>query len=387
MTTSRRGFLRTIGGSAAAGIATGVALPWLTTGAAHAASLEPPRLAQDDGFIRLNSNENAYGPSAKVADAIKAAVAGSNRYPKMQYDSLTERIASFHSVQPERVVLGCGSTEILRVAACAFLGSGKQLIQASPTFEAMQRYARAVESHIISVRLTPKLSHDLDAMLARASAISTLVYVCNPNNPTATLTPRKDLETFIGKLPASTVVLIDEAYHHFAGPSGSYASFIDQPIHDERVVVCRTFSKVYGLAGLRIGYAIASPRLARQMRKFTTENNLNAIAIQAAMAGLDDSNGTNQSIERNANDRQEFFNQAMARMLKPIDSHANFVMMNAFHPTEEVIHLFHKSNVLIGRPFPPMDTYIRVSLGLPEEMAVFWRAWDGLPYSKDLMSH
>lgn len=387
MSTSRRGFLRSVGGSVGAGVAASVAMPWATIGTAHAANPEPPRLAQDDGLVRLNSNENAYGPPAKVADAIKAALAGSNRYPKLQYDSLTERIASFHNVQPEQVVMGCGSTEILRVAACAFLGSGKQLIQASPTFEAMQRYARAVESDIVSVRLTPKFSHDLDAMLARASAISTLVYVCNPNNPTATLTPRKDLETFIAKLPASTVVLIDEAYHHYAGPSGSYASFIDHPIHDDRIVVCRTFSKVYGLAGLRIGYAIAAPKLALQMRKFTTENNLNAIAISAAMAALDDTDGLNQSVERNANDRQEFFNQAMARMLKPIDSHANFVMMNAFHPTEEVIHLFHKSNVLIGRPFPPMDTYIRVSLGLPDEMVAFWRAWDVLPYSKDLMSH
>jgi histidinol-phosphate aminotransferase len=387
MTTSRRGFLRSISGSVGAGVAASVGAPWLSTGAAHAAPVEPPRPAQADGFIRLNNNENAYGPSPKVVEAIKAAGGGSNRYPKMQYDSLTEQIAAFHNVQPEQVVLGCGSTEILRVAACAFLGSGKQLIQASPTFEAMQRYARAVESDIISVRLTPKFSHDLDAMLARSSAISTLVYVCNPNNPTASLTPRKDLETFVGKLPTSTVVLIDEAYHHYAGPSGNYASFLDRPIHDEKVVVCRTFSKVFGLAGLRIGYAVAAPRVALQMRKFTTENNLNIIAIQAAMAALDDTDGLNQSIERNANDRQEFFNQAMARMLKPIDSHTNFVMMNAFHPTEEVIHLFHKNNVLIGRPFPPMDTYIRVSLGLPEEMIAFWRAWDALPYSKDLMSH
>jgi histidinol-phosphate aminotransferase len=390
MTTSRRGFLQYVGGSVGATVAAGITMPWpkaWAAGAAHAAILEPPRPAEDDGFIRLNSNENAYGPSAKVADAIKAAVSRSNRYPYMDYDSLRDRIAGSHNVQPEQVVLGCGSTEILRVAACAFLGNGKQLIQASPTFESMQHYARAVGSDVISVHLTPKFWHDLDAMLARASATTTLVYICNPNNPTASLTPRKDLEAFIAKLPASTVVLIDEAYHHFAGPSGNYASFIDQPIHDDRVVVTRTFSKVYALAGLRIGYGIASPKLAAQMRKFTTEDNLNAIAIQAAMAGLDDTDGLNHSIDRNANDRQEFFNQAMARMLKPIDSHANFVMMNAFHPTEEVIHLFHKNNVLIGRPFPPMDTYIRVSLGLPDEMVAFWQAWDKLPYSKDLMSH
>lgn len=387
MTTSRRGFLRSVG----AGLATGVAMPWPMTrpmlGVPRAAILEPPRLDQDDGFIHLNGNENAYGPSPKVADAIKSALGSVNRYPIKQYDSLTERIASLHNVQPEQVVLGCGSTEMLRVAACAFLGSGKQLIHASPTFESVEHYARAVEADVISVHLTPKFAHDLDGMLARATVTSTLVYICNPNNPTASLTPRKDLETFIAKLPASNVVLIDEAYHHFAGDSTSYASFLDHPIHDDRVVVTRTFSKIYGLAGLRIGYAVAAPKLAHRMRKFTTEDNLNAIAIQAAMAALDDTDGTNLAVDRNANDRQEFFNQAMARMLKPIDSHANFVMMNAFHPVDEVIHLFYKNKVLIGRPFPPMDTYIRVSLGLPDEMVAFWHAWDALPYSKDLMSH
>ena len=210
----------------------------------------------------------------------------------MEYASLAERIASLHEVKPEEVVLGCGSTEILRMAAFAFLGSGKQLIQASP-------------------------------MLARAGASTTLVYIRNPNNPTASLTPRKDLEAFISKLPSSTFVVIDEAYHHYAGQSGMYASFIDRPFHDERIIVVRTFSKVYGLAGLRLGYAVASANAIQQMRKFTTEDNINALVTQAAAATLDDSNGVDDSVQRNANDRQEFLNQAMAPALKPIDSHAN----------------------------------------------------------------
>lgn len=381
MPTSRRGFLHSLG----AGAAASATAFWPDSSKAF--TFEPPRPKLDDGFIRLNGNENAYGPSPKVVEAIKSSFDGANRYPRMEYESLAERIASSHNVKPEQILLGCGSSEILRMAACAFLGSGKQVLQAAPTFEAVERYARAVDSDAISVRLTPKFSHDLDGMLGRATGSTTLVYICNPNNPTASLTPRKDLETFIAKLSASTIVVIDEAYHHFAGSSGAYASFIDRPIHDDRVIVTRTFSKVYGLAGLRLGYAVAAPKLVQQMRAFTTENSINAIVTRAAMAALDDSAGTEAAIQRNADDRQEFFNQAMARMLKPIDSHANFVMMNAFHPTEEVIHLFHKSNILIGRPFPPLDTYIRVSLGLPEEMGAFWRAWDTLPYSKDLMSH
>ena len=174
-------------------------------------------------------------------------------------------------MKPEQVLLGCGSTEILRVAAFAFLGSGKQLIQASPTFEALAHYARVAGSDFISVCPTPAFAHDLGGMLARANAATTLVYICNPNNPTASLTPRKDLENFISKLPASTFVVIDEAYHHYAGQSGMYASFIDRPLHDERVIVARTFSKVYVLAGLRLGYAVAPQTIIQQMRKFATE--------------------------------------------------------------------------------------------------------------------
>ena len=136
----------------------------------------------------MNSNENACGPSTRVANAIKSSIGSANRYPRMEYASLAERIASLHEVKPEEVVLGCGSTEILRMAAFAFLGSGKQLIQASP-------------------------------MLARAGASTTLVYIRNPNNPTASLTPRKDLEAFISKLPSSRFVVIDEAHHHYAGQS------------------------------------------------------------------------------------------------------------------------------------------------------------------------
>jgi histidinol-phosphate aminotransferase len=383
MIISRRGFLRSLG----AGTAAGIAVRWPLTGTPRGVTFEASRPEQNDGFIRLNSNENAYGPSTKVADAIKCSSGRPNRYPRMQYNWLVERIAGVNSVKPEQVLLGCGSTEILRVAAFAFLGSGKQLIQASPTFEAIEHYARAADSDVISVRLTSAFAHDLDGMLAGASASTTLVYICNPNNPTASLTPRKGLENFISKLPASTFVVIDEAYHHYAGESGMYASFIDRPLDDERVIVVRTFSTVYGLAGLRLGYAVASPKLIQQMRKFATADNINAIVTQAAGAALDDTDAINDFIQRNADDRQEFFNQAMARRLKPIDSHANFVMMNTFHPAEELIQHFRKNNILIGRRFPPMDTYIRISLGRPEEMRAFWRTWDMLPYPKNSMQH
>jgi len=384
VTTSRRDFLRLLG----AGTTAGMAMHWPIMAASRSTAFEPSQSRQDDdGFIRLNNNENAYGPSPKVEEVIRSSGGSANRYPFREYRWLLEKIAGANHVKPEQVLLGCGSTEILRMAVFAFLGGGKRLIQASPTFEAIEHYARSAGSEAISVRLTPAFAHDLDGMLAHASASTTLVYICNPNNPTASLTARKDIESFIRKLPVSTFVIIDEAYHHYAGQSGMYASFIDRPLDDERVIVTRTFSKVYGLAGLRLGYAVASPNVISQMQKFATEANINAIVTQAAAAALDDVNATDDFIRRNTNDRQEFFNQAMARAVKPIDSHANFVMMNTFHPAEEVIEHFRKNNILIGRRFPPLDTHIRISLGRPDEMRAFWRAWDALPYPKHSMQH
>lgn len=380
MTPSRREFLRFGAGVASAAIAS-------RSSVFAFEKLQPSRAEEEDGLIRLYSNENAYGPSPKVLDAIRAAAVSSNRYPRMQYRDLVQRIAASHRVEADRVLLGCGSTEILRICACAFLGKGKQLIHASPTFEAIEHYARAVDSEVVAVPLTPAFAQDLERMLAAVTPATTLIYICNPNNPTASLTPRKDLEAFISKLPVSISVVIDEAYHHYVGTSAMYKSFIDQPVHDDRVIVARTFSKVYGMAGLRLGYAVAAPKLIAQMKKFATEDNINAIATQAAFAALDDAAGVESFLERNANDRQEFFNQATARAMKPIDSHANFVMMNTFQPADQVIEDFRKNNILIGRHFPPLDTYIRVSLGRPEEMLAFWKAWDLLPYPKNSMQH
>lgn len=377
MQISRRSFLRNIG----LGTVAGVAVPWPLAGASAANVSEPTRPRNADGFIRLNNNENVYGPSKTVLEAIRAAVSTANRYPYMYYDELTARIASHHKVKPEQVLLGCGSTEILRMATQAFLGAGKKLVQASPTFEAFADYARSTGAEIVSLPLTHEFAHDLNGMLGEATGSTVLIYICNPNNPTASITPRKDIEDFIRKLPSTAYVLIDEAYHHYSGQSSSYVSFLDLPLGDERIVVTRTFSKIYGLAGLRLGYGIASPATVSRMRRFATKDNINAMVVRAAIAALDDQQAVGQFVKRNTDDRQEFFNQASARMLKPIDSHANFVMMSAHQPAAEVIQHFQENNILIGRHFPEMDTYIRVSLGTPSEMQAFWRAWDLLPHA------
>jgi histidinol-phosphate aminotransferase len=261
------------------------------------------------------------------------------------------------------------------------------LLQASPTFGAIEHYALAMGADVTSVGLTPAFAHDLAGMLARANSSTALVYICNPNNPTASLTPRDDLDEFIRKLPLSSIVVIDEAYCQFAGRSATYSSFLDRPLNDPRIVVTRTFSKVYGLAGLRLGYAVASSTVAARLRAFLTEDNINTIGAEAALAALDDMDALNDFVQRNASARQEFFNQAMARALKPIDSHANFVMMDTLHPANDVTQQFRAGKIVIGPSFPEMKTHIRVSLGSPEDMLAFWRVWDALPYPKHTMHH
>ncbi|MGH9537832.1 MAG: pyridoxal phosphate-dependent aminotransferase [Terriglobales bacterium] len=383
MSRSRRDFLRSLGIGAAAG----AAIQWPLQGGSTAWAFQSARNPLSDGFIHLDSNENAYGPSPKVADAIRSATGLVNRYTFRKYNEVTERIANFHKVKPEQVLFGCGSTELLRVAACAFLGQGRQLVEAWPTFEAIDDYARSLGAEAVRVPLNRGFVHDLEGMLTRAKSSTGLVYICNPNNPTATIAPRQDIESFIAKLPGATHVVIDEAYHHYAKVSGMYASFIERPLEDERVIVTRTFSKAYGLAGLRLGYAIAAPQAINQMRNFLTKSTLNAIMAEVVGVALDDADGVELAIKRNRDDRQEFFNQAMERMLMPIDSHTNFVMTNTQHPVEEVIAHFHHHKILIGRHFPPLDTYIRVSLGTPDEMTAFWQTWDMIPWSKKFIHH
>jgi histidinol-phosphate aminotransferase len=381
MARSRRDFLRSLG----FGAAVGATVHWPL--ADFAAAAEPARARKSDGIIRLDSNENVYGPTAKVAAAISSATHSVNRYPYTRYDEVTERIAAFHKVKPEQVLFACGSTEILRVAACAFLGPGKQLIEASPTFEAQAEYAKSLGSEVVGVPLDRVYAHDLGAMQARVGPSTGLIYICNPNNPTGSITPREDIETFIGRLPATVRVVIDEAYHDYATKSALYASFIDRPLDDERVIVTRTFSKVYGLAGLRLGYAVAAPRAIEEMRKFVTHDSLNAIVAEVAGVALSDTAGVAEFVRRNVSDRQEFVNSAGVRMLMPIDSQTNFVMMNVQHPASPVVEHFRMNKILIGRVFPPMDDYIRVSLGTQDDMKAFWQAWDLIPWSKKFMHH
>ena len=242
---SRRSFFKTAGLGAA--VAATASLPTELLSWA-----EPQRTSQPGGPILLNSNENAYGPFASVM-AIKNPFQDANRYPDRGYDGLVDRLAALHKVKSDQVVMGAGSTEVLKMAASAFTGPGKKLVMASPTFEAIGAYGEAVKAEVIKVPLASTYAHQLAQMADAVGKDGGLVYICNPNNPTASLTPRRSLENFIRELPDNVYVLMDEAYHDFVPVSADYISFLQTPVNMDRVIVARTFSKIYGMAGLRLG--------------------------------------------------------------------------------------------------------------------------------------
>ncbi len=339
---------------------------------------EPSRAPQPGGPVLLNSNENAYGPFPSVL-AMGHPFEGVNRYPDHHSDVISEKLAALYKVDVSQVLTGCGSTEILRMAAFAFTGPGKKVVTAAPTFEAIGEYSGVVGAEVVRVPLAANFTHDLGAMLKAAGSDAGLVYVCNPNNPTGNITPRADLEDFIRKLPRNTHVLIDEAYHDFVPAGPDYTSFLDRPVNDDRIIVARTFSKIYGLAGMRMGYGIAAKSTAAAMRKQRLQDSLNIFVMRCGLTSLDDSAAHEHAVRRNAADRDEFMRQAAARKLKPIPSSTNFVMMETGRPIRSLIDYFASNNVKIGRPFPPLDTFARISLGTPEQMTEFWRVWDGLP--------
>ena len=375
MAFTRRGFLGTLG-AGAAGAAVLSALPIES----FAAATMDARLAgMDEPVVILSANENAYGMLPSAMAVATEALRYGNRYPFRAADELQQKIASYNNVSPKQVLIGNGSSEVLAMASRAFTGPGRKLITAVPTFESSGKYSRDHGAQVVEIPLTSSYAHDLDAMLARAGNDTGLVYICNPNNPTATLTPRRDIEAFVSKLPAHTYVLIDEAYHHFATDSPDYVSFLEKPVDDPRIIVARTFSKVYGMAGLRLGYSVAAEPTTEKLRRYQEADNGNVIALLAGLASLNDDKAMHAAAARNAADRAAFMRECGSRRIKVIPSYANFAMIETGRPVRDVIGHFRRLNVSIGRPFPHMEQFARVSFGRPADMDAFWKAWDVLP--------
>jgi len=318
-------------------------------------------------IVRLSSNENPYGPSPLALKAMTDAFALAWRYPDEHEQSLIDALATFHGVNANQILIGNGSGEILKVAAAAFTGPAKKMFVASPTFEAIARHARIAQANVVEVRLTEKYAHDLAKMSASDAG---LVYVCNPNNPTASITPKDQLRNFLNNTAKETVVLVDEAYHHYVD-TPDYESVIPLVRQYPNLIVARTFSKVFAMAGLRCGYCVARPDLIQMMKSQQTWDSVNIMALVAATASLKDADQVTGGRRRNAEVKKYVYSEFDRMGLDYIPSHANFMMVNLRHEVRPLIQEMRERNVEVGRFFPPLPNFMRVTIGTQPQMETF----------------
>jgi len=351
---SRRAFAQLLGAGAAV-----AALPFPIAAA--------PR---SNGAVRLSANENPYGPSPAAMRAMRESLGDAWRYPDEAGDALIESIAKLHGLSTDQVILGDGSSEVLKVAALTFLDRDRPLVVADPTFEAIAAYASTIGADVVKVPLDASYAHDVAGMAKDAG----LIYVCNPNNPTATITPKKALRSLIDSVPRSTTVLVDEAYHHYV-TSSDYESVIPLTSTYPNLVVSRTFSKIYGMAGLRCGYGIGQQATIDRMRKQQAWDSMNIVALSAARASLADADHVTRGRQRNSKTRAWVTGQLDRLGFKYLPSEANFMMVDVRNDVRPVIRAMRESGVHVGRLFPALPHHLRVTIGTPEQMQRFVAAF------------
>jgi histidinol-phosphate aminotransferase len=359
---TRRGF------GSALGVAAGAVLLEIGPISRTAAARIRSGLPKD--IVQLNSNENPYGPSAAACEAMTRSQSVASRYPDYQEDDMRDALARLHGVAAEQVLLGCGSGDILRMANGAFLTPGKRVVVAEPTFEAVIAYNRVTKAEPVQVPLDASFRHDLPRMAEACDAATGLVYICNPNNPTGTIVTGEELNAFLSRVPPSVPVLLDEAYHHFV-ENPAYRSGFDLLAAHPNLIVVRTFSKIYGLAGMRLGYAVARKDLIQAIGRHASFSNANAAVLAAGLASLADADLVPRMKRRMNDTRRWLAGQLAADGRRFIPSEANFVMIETGRDVAPLIEAFKARKILVGRKFPSMPTWLRVSVGTPEEMQAF----------------
>jgi histidinol-phosphate aminotransferase len=376
MALSRRRFLGTAGMAGAGALAGS----WLSArGREHFlwSAFEPTLTALEHGAIMLASNENPIGPGPAVLDAVRQAFGEDGRAPGRYSNSgrdLIAAIAHTHGVKPENVVLGCGSTQVLRSATHVFTGPDSPLAATIPTYEECAGYARMMSRPVRAVPLDAELRIDLDRLLA-ASRGAGLVFYCNPNNPTATYVGAHATREFISSVnreSPGTTILIDEAYFDYVTDT-DHDTHIPVAVDNPRVLVARTFSKAYGMAGLRMGYAVGHRDAIKQLSDWdggTGTGSLNLLALHAAIAAVTADPST-LAAERARNQAVREFTAGWFRDrgMTPAPSQANFLFVNIGRPAKGFRDACRTRGVWVGRDFPPFArTHCRISFGTMDEM-------------------
>jgi histidinol-phosphate aminotransferase len=358
---SRRSFLHLSAAASAAAAFHGMSEPLL------AAASRRQSHAKD--AVLIDANENPLGPGQAARDALAAIIPLGGRYSDNLTDDLAGLFSKIEGVKPEYIRVFPGSTPPLRFGVVAFTSPQRSYVTADPGYEAGMFAAESTQARVVKVPLTKTYAHDVKAMIAAAPDAG-LFYVCSPNNPTGTLTPHPDIEYLVENKPKGSVVMVDEAYIHFTGAT----STLDLAKADKDVIVLRTFSKTYGMAGLRCGVAIARPDLLEKIMDRSGWNFMPVTAVVAASASLKDPQLVPERRRINTTVRQQTFQWLDRNGYTYIPSESNCFVLDAKRPGQELRDAMAKENVLIGRVWPVMPTSVRITVGTQDEMERFQAA-------------
>ncbi|MEO8596952.1 MAG: pyridoxal phosphate-dependent aminotransferase [Candidatus Solibacter sp.] len=363
----KRGFSRRNFGRLAALLTAGATMPFYNEPAM--AQLSAIRGVMPPDAVKINANENPLGPCEEALAAIHRVVKDGGRYLYEETFSFQELLAQQEGVKPDYVQPYAGSSAPLHQAVLGLTSPKKPFVTAEPGYEAPERAAAFIGTKVMRVPLAKDYSHDVKKMAA-ASPDAGLIYVCNPNNPTGTLTSRADIEWLLANKPKDAVLLVDEAYIHIAGAP----TCTDLVAQDKDIVVLRTFSKIYGMAGLRAGAAIGRPDLLEKIRPWTS-GALPVTGMVAASASL--------KSKTLIPERRKIIGDVRRDVLSFLDKHgyeyipsvSNKFMVDVKRPGKQIIDAMQKEKVYIGRVWPSMPHHVRVSVGTQEEMNKFKTAF------------
>ena len=323
-----------------------------------------------DDVIKIASNESPIGPSPRAIEAIQQAALTLNRYPPLSDDELRVALSEFlgRGLGPDNFFSGNGGCDVLAMLAYSFLSPGDECIICRPTFSIYEITARRAGAEMIYVDLDPEdYSYDVEAILAAVTEKTRLIYICSPNNPTGTIITAPQMEILVDNLPPHVLLMTDEVYHHFA----TRADFPDSLAYvqeGKNIAILHSFSKAFGLAGLRLGYAIAAPEIARYLSRAHQPFHLNQLALRAGLAALQDQAHVEKIVKLVLSGRDWLYEQLTRLGLRLWPSQANFILFKPPFPAAEVSERLLRRGVIV-RPMTPfyLPTHLRVTVGLPAE--------------------
>jgi histidinol-phosphate aminotransferase len=380
---NRRGFVQTLAGGALGTLAVQLDAqaqtapkkpapgPMATPAAAQDVVKKPvrQRVEMPPDAVYIGSNENPYGPSPLAIKAAQTSTPAGNRYGGGATGKLVDALATKHGVKSDFVMLSGGSGDVLRSSVATFTSKTRGLVTGLPSYESPARQAQHLGVPLREVPLTPDLRLDLATMARRAFGAG-LVYICNPNNPTSTVVPIADVTALIEKVrktSPSTYVLVDEAYFEYADHPG-FGTAIGLVEKNPHVIVARTFSKIHGMAGMRVGYAIAHPDTLEKMRENHSSSGLSVMSAAAAVESLADTATMEKNRDMNRAVRRATVDTFTEAGYQVAASDANFVFVDVKRDSKQFQESCQKEGVAIGRAFPPLTTWARITMGTKDEM-------------------